>query len=359
MTKFAGRRKGFTLIELLVVIAIIAVLIALLVPAVQKVREAAARTQSANNMRQMGIAMHSYNDNKKTLPPSFGWSPKPTSSLKYSPEGAHGTAHFHILPYVEQEPVYKASRARVFSFSYTGPPSKTSYSYQYNDKTYGYKYDYTLNYTATPSSMFVPGGVTAYWGNRVTTAVALYMAEHDPSLTSTGYPYTSYIVNGELLDEPRAIHAIADGSSNTVLIAEGYSNCNGSRSDASGGYTYSYRYGQWNMSYEYAYTYNLTYTWTGTYYKSIYPSGTTTYSYSYSYGAPKFNAVSGRTFQVRPNYYGGECDGSVPQGLSSGSLQVVLGDASVRGLAQGMSATTWRAAVTPNGSESMGSDWNN
>src|ERR1700761_7691120 len=89
--KVPNERKAFTLIELLVVIAIIAILIALLVPAVQKVREAAARTQCTNNMKQLGIAFHAYHDTYAQFPFENGGQP---------------TVLVSILPYIEQSALY-------------------------------------------------------------------------------------------------------------------------------------------------------------------------------------------------------------------------------------------------------------
>ncbi|MBM4068933.1 MAG: DUF1559 domain-containing protein [Planctomycetes bacterium] len=96
-----SRRHGFTLIELLVVIAIIAILIALLVPAVQKVREAAARTQCENNLKQIGIAMHNRLGDLKSFPPGF-------ATLGVVAKATQGySAHTMLLPYLEQDNVYK------------------------------------------------------------------------------------------------------------------------------------------------------------------------------------------------------------------------------------------------------------
>src|SRR5437660_7101440 len=120
----SARRLGFTLIELLVVIAVIGVLIALLLPAVQKIREAANRTQCLNNMKQMGLALHNYHDTYKRFPPSLdnaiypqasinAWYPSPPNNPPPPRPGftPYWSWMAYILPFIEQDNLWNQAMA--------------------------------------------------------------------------------------------------------------------------------------------------------------------------------------------------------------------------------------------------------
>jgi prepilin-type N-terminal cleavage/methylation domain-containing protein len=135
----SSKPKGFTLIELIVVIAIIGVLIGLLLPAVQAVRSAAARTESSNNLRQMALAMNTAALNfQSQLPPSIGYYPQGGAVL--------GTVFYHLLPFMEEENIYNAYAAQPF----------TSSLLQTNIKTFVARLD---------SSMITGQGLTSYAAN--------------------------------------------------------------------------------------------------------------------------------------------------------------------------------------------------
>ena len=100
-----SRRRGFTFVELLVVIAIIGILVALLLPAIQAAREAARRTQCANNMKNIGLALINYTDVKKRLPAATQFRPN-NNVFPNVPNGPGGTWVVEIWPYIEEQALY-------------------------------------------------------------------------------------------------------------------------------------------------------------------------------------------------------------------------------------------------------------
>jgi len=169
-----NRRSGFTLIELLVVIAIIAILIALLVPAVQKVRAAAANTQCRNNLKQIALAAHNYHDTYKVLPP--GANGQMAGSLVF------------LLPYIEQQAVFT-------NFSLKPPPTGWAYPAAAPAGTYLYYYQDPLNRPASTSSLTIPRPPAVY-GAEPTIAAYLCPAAPPPASYTTVLLSVNYGTGG-------------------------------------------------------------------------------------------------------------------------------------------------------------------
>jgi len=190
------RRKAFTLIELLVVIAIIAILIALLVPAVQKVREAAARTQCTNNLKQLGLALHSYHDTYKKLPPGIY-----TDGGKAGPL-YHTTWVVQILPYLEQTPLY--TKTLTFLTANPGLPWQAA-----NPSTSA-----TLPVVICPSNsrpQFIQSPNDVFDGPCALT----------PYLANAGTTSNPVAGDGVLFsDSVVTLIGITDGTSNTLMVGE-------------------------------------------------------------------------------------------------------------------------------------------
>jgi len=223
MKKTRFCRPGFSLIELLVVIAIIGVLIGLLLPAVQKVREAASRTHCQNNLKQIGLALHNYHDTNQAFPQAYKPLPAPDPTAPPG-TGTYGAGAFVlILPYIEQDNVHRQiDTTRAALSTVNMPPANPAYSTPI--KTFlcpSAPGNPTVDYSAELAQSFNNFGITATYPPGLSFGRSDYAPDAGMSADIPGININAGAsIICQPPNAPVRITDILDGSSNTIMIVE-------------------------------------------------------------------------------------------------------------------------------------------
>ena len=318
------RRSAFTLIELLVVIAIIAVLIGLLLPAVQKVREAAARSSCQNNLHQIGVAMHNYHSAVQHLPGNQRNPNVNTVRIRWTT---------YLLSYFEQDNIYRGYNQNV-NWS---DPANVPYTSQRLK---------VMNCPSTPSPDRLdadPGTNGGSFNPIVATGDYSGIYKVDPRLVALG---VGVLPGDGVLDKTQNIRFadIPDGLSNTLHITESAGKPslyrNGKLVSSPPGFANGVQGGGWCRP------------------ASEIPSFSGSSADGTSFpGTASINATNGQQFTSYPDsYYGTDGTGAV-YGFHSGGVNTLIADGSVRFIRQSISVQTFAALVTRNGGEVIPGDY--